>query len=191
MYQALYQIGQRGILYYDFEMDLDEEEKQLEEAQKIIPERLLFFTLVENLESAEQAALFNKLKEHHPSLENAKVMESVNDTMCIAELSSQILETVFLQLLTELEFEEICRMVKESLEPMERAAELKEVFLGHPACPLKRWEVEMMVANVMSKCCLSSQSTVESYEKGPGLCIIINQKDFKMSTFEDRLGTDR
>ena len=138
VYQALYQIGQRGILYYDFEMDLDEEEKQLEEAQKIIPERLLFFTLVENLESAEQAALFNKLKEHHPSLENAKVVYIVDDTMCITELSSQILETVFLQLLTELEFEEICRMVKESLEPMERAAELKEVFLGHPACPLKR-----------------------------------------------------
>ena len=78
MYQALYQIGQRGILYYDFEMDLDEEEKQLEEAQKIIPERLLFFTLVENLESAEQAALFNKLKEHHPSLENAKVVYIVD-----------------------------------------------------------------------------------------------------------------
>ena len=87
MYQALYQIGQRGILYYDFEMDLDEEEKQLEEAQKIIPERLLFFTLVENLESAEQAALFNKLKEHHPSLENAKVVYIVDDTMCITELS--------------------------------------------------------------------------------------------------------
>ena len=76
VYQALYQIGQRGILYYDFEMDLDEEEKQLEEAQKIIPERLLFFALVENLESAEQAALFNKLKEHHPSLDNAKVVYS-------------------------------------------------------------------------------------------------------------------
>ena len=88
VYQALYQIGQRGILYYDFEMDLDEEEKQLEEAQKIIPERLLFFTLVENLESAEQAALFNKLKEHHPSLENAKVVYIVDDTLCITELSS-------------------------------------------------------------------------------------------------------
>ena len=78
VYQALYQIGQRGILYYDFEMDLDEEEKQLEEAQKIIPERLLFFALVENLESAEQAALFHKLKEHHPSLENAKVVYIVD-----------------------------------------------------------------------------------------------------------------
>ena len=144
VYQALYQIGQRGILYYDFEMDLDEEEKQLEEAQKIIPERLLFFALVENLESAEQAALFHKLKEHHPSLENAKVVCIVDvhctwpHSLCITELSSQILETVFLQLLTELEFEEICSMVRESLETMERAAELKEVFLGHPACPLKR-----------------------------------------------------
>ena len=91
MYQALYQIGQRGILYYDFEMDLDEEEeKKLEKAQKIIPERLLFFTLCEKLDSAEQAALFNKLKEHRPSLENAKVVYivSVNgldpDILCCA-----------------------------------------------------------------------------------------------------------
>ena len=75
VYESLYHIGSCiKILYYDLELDVDKEEKQLEDAHSIPAVRLLLFQLIENMDSMDQSLFVEKLKMHYPSLKDAKVI---------------------------------------------------------------------------------------------------------------------
>ena len=124
IFQALYQIGMKKQLHVDLEIDIEEEEKELEEAGKIDDKKLMLYNFAENLESAEQEELIEKLQEMHPSLQKAKMME-----------------TVFLQLLLEVkEIDIICQMLVACLENMDNGFFLKkslqEKECGSKTCPV-------------------------------------------------------
>ena len=125
IFQALYQIGMRKQLFVDLGIDIEEEEKELEEAGKIDERKLMLYNFAENLESAEQEELIERLQELHPSLQKAKMME-----------------TVLLQLLHEVEeIDIICQMLVRCLENMDNAGlylkkSLQEKECGSKTCPV-------------------------------------------------------
>jgi len=158
--QSLFHVGQKSILYHELDVDIEEEEKQLEEAQKIIPERILMFNLAESLETADQKELTNKLRGHYPSLEDAKTIE-----------------TVLLQLLIKFPVEEVCSMIVDCLQQMNRS-DLLEV-LKERKC-------------ASESCSIHTSNNNAYYEQGPGFAIVINQMKFSStSNFEDRKGTEQ
>lgn len=111
-------------LHFDLEIDIEMEEKELEEAGKIDDKKLMLYNFAENLESAEQAELIEKLQELHPPLKKAKMME-----------------TVFLQLLLEVkEIDIICQWLVACLEKMDNGFFLKkslqEKECGSKTCPV-------------------------------------------------------
>ena len=105
-------------------IDIEEEEKELEEAGKIDERKLMLFNFAEDFESAEQEELIERLHELHPSLQKAKMME-----------------TVLLQLLHEVkEIDIICQMLVRCLENMDNGLFLKkslqEKECGSKTCPV-------------------------------------------------------
>ena len=159
VYQSLFQIGHKSILYYDLEIDIEDKEKQLQEAQKIIPERLLLFTLAENMDSSEQQELENKLREHYPPLMESKMME-----------------TTFLQMLIAFSTKEVCIMIDDCLNRMNRP-DLVAIFKE---------------GNCGSKGCMIHETHKESYKTGSGFAVIINQMDFcDNPDLPNRTGTDK
>jgi len=164
IFQALYQIGMRKQLFVDLGIDIEEEEKELEEAGKIDERKLMLYNFAENLESAEQEELIGRLQELHPSLQKAKMME-----------------TVLLQLLHEVEeIDIICQMLVRCLENMDNAGLYLKKSLQEKECGSKT-------------CPVHALDRTGTYTRGPGICIIINQKIFskRNSDLEDRHGTDK
>ena len=202
-------------LHVDLEINIEEEEKELEEAGKIDDKKLMLYNFAENLESAEQEELIEKLQEMHPSLKKAKMME-----------------TVFLQLLLEVkEIDIICQMLVACLDNMDNGFFLKkslqEKECGSKTCPVhalarfgfniyfyhkfkvdSRTESDAVLKSCKHLCKAAPHSVsftfcqniysfkyfrTESYARGPGICIIINQKIFskRNSDLEDRHGTDK
>jgi len=160
VYESLYHIGSCiKILYYDLELDVDKEERQLEEAHSIPGVRLLLFQLIENMDSMDQSLFIEKLKMHYPSLQGAKM-----------------LETVLLDLMANATEESICEIVHKSLVSMGRA-DLLEIFTSHPACPASMSAAKNVGADF--------------YSRGPGLTLVINQREFIDRALEERKGTDR
>ena len=111
-------------LHVDLEINIEEEEKELEEAGKIDDKKLMLYNFAENLESSEQEELIEKLQDKHPSLQKAKRME-----------------TVFLQLLLEVkEIDVLCQMLVSCLEKMDNGFSLKkklqEKKCGSKTCPV-------------------------------------------------------
>ena len=111
-------------LFVDMGIDIEEEEKELEEAGKIDERKLMLFNFAEDLESAEQEELIERLQELHPSLQKAKMME-----------------TVLLQLLHEVkEIDIICQMLVRCLENMDNGLFLKKCLqekeCGSKTCPV-------------------------------------------------------
>ena len=159
--QSLFHVGQKSILYHELEIDIEEEEKQLDEALKIIPERILMFNLAESLEVAEQKELTNKLRDHHySSLEDAKTME-----------------TILLQLLIKFPVQEVCSMIFDCLQRMNRSDLIEVLKERKCAC---------------DDCKVHFSNNNDFYEKGPGFAIVINQMKFSSSSnFEDRKGTEQ
>ena len=105
-------------------IDIEEEEKELEEAGKIDERKLMLFNFAEDFESAEQEELIERLQELHPPLQKAKMME-----------------TVLLQLLHEVkEIDIICQMLVRCLENMDNGLFLKkslqEKECGSKTCPV-------------------------------------------------------
>ena len=124
IFQALYKIGMKKQLFVDMGIDIEEEEKELEEAGKIDERKLMLFNFAEDLESAEQEELIERLQELHPSLQKAKMME-----------------TVLLQLLHEVkEIDIICQMLVRCLENMDNGLFLKKCLqekeCGSKTCPV-------------------------------------------------------
>lgn len=111
-------------LYFDLGIDTDEEENELEEAVKIDNNKLMLYNFAENLESAEQEELIDRLQELHPTLQRAKMME-----------------TMLLQLIEEVrEIDIICQMLVKCLENMDNGLFLKkslqEKECGSKTCPV-------------------------------------------------------
>ena len=111
-------------LHVDLEINIEEEEKELEEAGKIDDKKLMLYNFAENLESSEQEELIEKLQEMHPSLKKAKMME-----------------TVFLQLLLEVkEIDIICQMLIACFDNMNNSFFLKkrlqDIECGSKTCPV-------------------------------------------------------
>ena len=163
IFQALFHIGMKKLLNFDLGINIEEEEKELEEAGMIDEKKLMLYNFAENIESAEKEELIRGLQELHPPLKNAKMME-----------------TVLLQLLEEVkDIDTICPMLVTCLENMDNGLGLKKSLLerecGSKTCPM----------HALAK--------TEMYQKGPGICIIINQKIFRERNrdLEDRHGTDR
>ena len=75
MFQTLYHIGRRDIIYHDLEVDIDDDdiETQLEEGQQISAQRILYFDLIKEMVSEDQRQFVEKIREHHPTLQDAKV----------------------------------------------------------------------------------------------------------------------
>ena len=124
IFQALYKIGMKKQLFVNMGIDIEEEEKELEEAGKIDERKLMLFNFAEDFESAEQEELIERLQELHPSLQKAKMME-----------------TVLLQLLHEVkEIDIICQMLVRCLENMDNGLFLKkslqEKECGSKTCPV-------------------------------------------------------
>ena len=163
VHQSLYHIGYYDVLQDNLEVDLDREQNSLEVAPQITPIRRVLYELCEALDDIDQGALFQQLKLRHGSLDEAKAME-----------------TVLLQLLREVPREEICALIKESIEAMQNV-NLRDVF-SRRSCGLESCSFHSDGA----------KASLDYFQSGPGMCIIINQKNFKrMSNFDDRLGSDR
>jgi len=165
IFQALFQIGLKKQLHVDLEINIEEEEKELEEAGKIDDKKLMLYNFAENLESSEQEELIEKLQEMYPSQQIQK---------------AKMMETVFLQLLLQVkEIDIICQMLVACLDNMDNGFFLKK-SLQEKECGSKT-------------CPVHALARTESYPRGPGICIIINQKIFskRNSDLEDRHGTDK
>merc|ERR1719158_1322944 len=114
------------------------------------------------MDSMDQSLFVEKLKMHYPSLKGAKM-----------------LETVLLDLMVGKAEGSICEIVLKSLGSMGRA-DLIEIFTsrncGNPAC----------VVHSSAK-----NFGADFYTRGPGLTLIINQREFLDRALETRKGTDR
>ena len=125
IFQALFQIGMKKLLNFDLGINIEEEEKDLEEAAMIDDKKLMLYNFAENLQSTEKEELIRRLQELHPTpLMNAKMME-----------------TVLLQLLDEVkEKDQICRMLVSCLEAMDSGLGPKKSLLekdcGSKTCPV-------------------------------------------------------
>ena len=147
----------------------------------------MLYNFAENLESSEQEELIEKLQEMYPSQQIQK---------------AKMMETVFLQLLLQVkEIDIICQMLVACLDNMDNGFFLKkslqEKECGSKTCPvhaLARFGFNIhFYYKVKVYLKLFKYFRTESYPRGPGICIIINQKIFskRNSDLEDRHGTDK
>ena len=124
IFEALFQIGQKKVLVIDLGVNMEKEEKKLEDARNIDKRRLMLYNFAEYLVSSKQEELMVKLQEHHPHLQKAKMIE-----------------TVFLQLLDETkDKDDICKMLVTCIESMENKDNLikilKEKDCRSKTCPV-------------------------------------------------------
>ena len=100
------------MLVIDLGVNMEKEEKKLEDAGNIDKRRLMLYNFAEYLVSSEQEELITKLQEQHPNLKRAKMME-----------------TVFLQLLDEREDkDDICKMLVSCIDSMENKDNLMKIL---------------------------------------------------------------
>ena len=112
MFEAFYQIGLKRVLMIDMGINMEKEEKKLEDAGNIDKRRMMLYNFAEYLVSSEQEELMKKLQVHHPRLKKAKMME-----------------TVFLQLLDEKEDkDDICKMLVNCIDGMENRDNLIKIL---------------------------------------------------------------
>ena len=165
VHQVLNLIGLKELLYYDFNLEVDQIEG-LAECSQVSANKRLLYNLMENLATEEQVLLSEQL---HSDLGSLGTIHSPVKTM----------ETLLLHLMSSRSIGEVCSLLLKSLLAMDQQ-ELVSVFhslpCGSPDCSVH-----------VSR----TDSRVPYYDQGSGLCVIINQKRFTPEDLPNRLGTDR
>ena len=125
IFEAFFLIGLKRVLMLDMGVNMEKEEKKLEDAGHIDKRRLMLYNFAEYLVSSEQEELMKKLQEQeHPRLMKAKMIE-----------------TVLLQLLDEKEDkDDICKMLVNCIDGMENRDNLMKI-LKEKDCRSKKCSV--------------------------------------------------
>jgi len=171
VYEALFLIGYKKLLY-DMGIDDEQAEEKFQSGVQLKADRRLLFKLCQELEMNDQARL----------------LQCFQDTLAQSGqtvLRVSMMESHFLHLLMQNQLKPFCFYIQSCLHLMQRADLIhifEQGFCGNRDCP-----VHMKKVN----------SEDEYYEQGPGLCVIINQKLFyedkshpDAQKLDDRLGTD-
>ena len=74
IFEAFYQVGLKRVLIIDMGINMEKEEKKLEDAGNIDKRRLMLYNFAEYLVTSEQEELMKKLQEHHPNIKKAKML---------------------------------------------------------------------------------------------------------------------
>ena len=163
VYQTLNMIGLKALLYYDFNLEL-EQIRRLGDNSQLSAHKRLLFNLMESLETEDQVLLSQQLHSY--------LVGSIHSPV-------KTMETLLLHLMSSRSVEDVCSILLKSLLAMDRpdlVSVLQSSSCNSPACSVH----------------LSGpEASLPYYDQGPGLCLIINQKLFTAPDLTNRLGTDR
>ena len=160
--QILNLIGLKALLYYDFNLELEQIER-LRECSQLSANKRLLFNLMESLETEDQVLLSEQLRNYLGSLQSPV----------------KTMDTLLLHLMSSRSIEEVCSILLKSLQALDRqdlVSVLQSLPCGSPDCSVHPSRPDC---------------SVPYYDQGGGLCVVINQKLFSDPDLADRLGTDR
>jgi len=173
LYEALFLIGYKKVLY-DLGIDDEDAEKKFCGGAQLKGDRRLLFTLCQELEMNDQARLLQFFQDQLAQYGQTVLPVSMIESQLLHLLLQKQLMTVF------------CEFIEKCLQCLQRG-DLQQIFLQGP-CGKSGCQVHSR----------NKDSTEEEYYKqGQGLCVIINQKKFYKDRhhpysqqLDHRLGTD-